>query len=294
MLTHIQVHDPAISGPCFVLGTGQFVDPGDICFNVWFAPSNLPNDRRMENMRRKLLERHQRIANGTLQPYHSINEVRGMLTFTSAFQIRNCHAFAPLPRLEVPPYRKKASFLHIRKTPHWNFNPRVRQASPKNLGALELKRLIFEDRYDRKFGSDDFYQAAFCLAGLVRADCITFNYDALGNRITALGDWGVDDFIVRWRKYEKFVAKFSLAQCPSPAIWMIARLAQEARNKRQMKPWRGRIGACPLTEPVIDWDFLQSIEWNLGPRKTWWYPQTYSCQVCFSWKSYMDFANPDL
>lgn len=288
------------------MGFGAIVNAKEICFNVWNS-SNI-GEETSKYIQLRLSVASNKAVDSKIQPWRSVDMVKGQLTFTSAFHAIACPAFAPMIRPELKA-NERETHLRLREPSKWDFNPRIGLKQPGDIHLIEMQQMhqVFKERYDQKeLSFIDFCQAAFCLRGLVDAKLVHFKSDKNGDKATD-DDWIVDDFIARWAIYEKFVDEFKLVECPSPVTWLIAELSNEYRLKKMLVPvsqisipqylhhvtfpcpeigiansseqWRGCIGQgkIPLAEPVMPWTFLLSLEQH--PKTPEKYPRLYSSEV---------------
>jgi len=184
----------------------------------------------------------------------------------------SCAATTDLP---TPDNLQGHALPTVSLTPNqtWDFDPFGFQAcvAQESDAELTLLRENFRVKYGYEIAPNDFQQALFCLAGLMKNELIPFVLEGQNTakyflpygvtppkpskllipRRTSL-DWTIDCFVARFGRFEKlFNGGY---ECwPNPIAWIEAEIDREEVQREAVRPWRlvSARGERELMEPPV-------------------------------------------
>ncbi|KAI9648467.1 hypothetical protein NHQ30_003101 [Ciborinia camelliae] len=124
----------------------------------------------------------------------------------------------------------------------------------------------FIQRYKSRILYPIFKKAAYVLSGMEKRCAIYWQSGR--EHVKTQGGWTVDDFLVRFAKYEQFTKEWKFWRTPSPIAWLEAEMADEMRRermggRRRKVPWMGLIDGIEIEE-VLGWKALSEFYWDDG------------------------------
>lgn len=164
-----------------------------------------------------------------------------------------------------------APCVQLTANPVWDFSVNhVDFPAPHLEPTSESKLLAFFQTCIRRYRNTTpyatFKKAAYVLAGMEHVGAIIWRNGHEGAETHA--GWTVDDFLVRFAKYEQFTREWKFLHAPSPIAWLEAEMADEFRKeksggRRRKLPWKGLIDGVELVG-VMGWEDLEEFHWGDG------------------------------
>lgn len=207
------------------------------------------------------------------------SSVKASLTYLCDLVVGSCPA---LTTINPTPSGPDISPPHVSLVgqPVWDFNTAGFQAfaAPGN-DIIDTKYMDFKAKYPSvRINVVDFQHAAFCLAGMLTTDLISFLYEGQNDRDyfrrgptsvkeakfvaplrTAKG-WTPDCFIARFERYSNIYTKDTYAQIPNPTHWLQAEMDYEAQRGRAKLPWF--VDAEAENDSVVSWELLRVMQFD--------------------------------
>jgi hypothetical protein len=191
-------------------------------------------------------------------------------------------------------------------SPAWDFDPRGFQAFATQDMEREFTELYrdYYSKYNSKIIPIDFQHALFCLTGLMKVGLIPFVLEGqnnpkffIANGVTpplppklliprkTTGDWTVDCFIARFRKFEE-VFNGGYERWPNPIAWLEAEMGYEERRNWIIRPRKlvfNKGEKESRDPPVVPWEKLHSLKWQTKGDFSE-YPKPLLPKVIFSYR----------
>lgn len=293
------IYDSGNCGLRYTHGDGTLIPPEQVLFSTKYKDPRTSNDRSQRvhfmalttasmNHYEMINKDPQTRANLRIR-YPTTDSVKKALTYhvDAPSSHNECQALQDIQENADPSFDYVSPAVEISSGPSWDFDPAGFQAyAPQNQANIfDTLYKNFQKSYRSPLDLMEFQHAVFCLAGLVRANLVSFVSEGQHDPrmfipgqsqpllpkpclplITTEG-WTVDCFIARWHLFTKIFEPGKFIRYPNPILWLEAELdVEELLSSRGIgfqftKPWKGKVDNVNV-RPVLDWDILKTLRWQ--------------------------------